>query len=70
MLANVQAAFTNVADVTGDPIDGGDPVEDSDTARVNILVETIAVPVDSNWALLLLILSVIGIAWYRRPLAR
>lgn len=67
-LDNVQVAFTNVADVTGDPVDGGDSVEDSDDARVNIYVPPANVPVDGNWALLLLILSILGLAWYRRPL--
>jgi len=32
----VVAAFVNQADVTGDPVGGGDPVDDSDTAAVTL----------------------------------
>jgi hypothetical protein len=66
-LSGVLASFTNVADVIGDPIDGGDPVEDSDTAGVIVpMPPPEIIPVNSSWALLLLALSILGFAWHRR----
>jgi uncharacterized repeat protein (TIGR01451 family) len=66
-LAGVLESFTNVADVIGDPVDGGDPVEDSDTAGVIVPIPPPEIiPVNSPWALLLLALSILGFAWYRR----
>ncbi len=42
-LADVQADFTNVADVTGDPTDGGDPVTDTDPSAVDVYNPAISI---------------------------
>ena len=68
---NVMVAFTNQADVTGDPVGGGTAVTDMDTAGVTVLPpitkEDVVVPVNNPWALLLLTLMVLAAGWYFRP---
>ena len=70
---NVLAAFTNQADVTGDPVGGGTAVTANDTAEVTLailpppVIEVIAVPVNDKLALLLLTLMLLVTGWYFRP---
>jgi len=67
-IAGVQSGFTNDADVTADPVGGGDNVQDSDSADVSITVPPPEVPVPASgfWALLLLIMTVMGTGLYFR----
>ena len=63
-LSGVIAAFTNVATACGDPVDASDEVCDSDTAIVSI--NSVEVPVNSVWALLLMLMGVAGVVYSRR----
>ncbi len=63
-LSGVIAAFTNVATACGDPVDASDEVCDSDTALVSI--NSVEVPVNSVWALLLMLMGVAGVVYSRR----
>jgi hypothetical protein len=58
----------NMATVTSDELP-----DESDSASVTIMTEqppapsVIPVPVNKPWALLLMLLSILGVAWYFRP---
>ncbi len=66
--ANVQAGFTNSANVTADPVGGGNSVNDSDTANVTVTEAPPEVPIPASglWALLLLTLTVMATGLYFR----
>lgn len=69
--ANVQASFTNTGNVTASPVGGGNPVNDSDSGNVTMIippppVDDVPIPSSSFWALMLLILSVMATGLYFR----
>jgi hypothetical protein len=63
-LPNVIVGLVNVATACGDPESGGDEVCDSDTASV--AVNSVEVPVDSAWALLLMFFGTLAMVFARR----
>jgi uncharacterized repeat protein (TIGR01451 family) len=73
--ANVQADFTNTANVTATPVGGGDSVNDSDTANVFIVAppaEDVPIPTLGQWLLVFLaaVLLVSGLLARRGVLGR
>ncbi|MCB9042934.1 MAG: DUF11 domain-containing protein [Chitinophagales bacterium] len=47
-VSNVTAGFTNVADVTGDPVGGGNPVDDTDDTEVTVFTGIPQVSIDKD----------------------